>query len=131
MIVVSGTDIYLTRGNSLSLSIGLYRSSGPYTPASGDVITFALKKDYNQKTPLIKKTVNKNQMLLTLEPADTSDLPFGNYVYDIKITMADGKVDTFIKGKFAALLRQRDTKPEEFEEYNAYAEECKKRAKLN
>ena len=25
-----------------------------------------------------------------------------------------------------AILRQRDTKPTEFEEYNAYAEECKR-----
>lgn len=28
-----------------------------------------------------------------------------------------------------AILRQRDAKPEEFEAYNTYAEECKKRAK--
>lgn len=28
-----------------------------------------------------------------------------------------------------AILRQRDSKPEEFAEYNAYCEECKKRAK--
>lgn len=30
-----------------------------------------------------------------------------------------------------AILRQRDTKPEEFAEYNAYAEECKAEAKRN
>lgn len=28
-----------------------------------------------------------------------------------------------------AILRQRDVKPEEFEEYNAYAEQCKEIAK--
>ena len=28
-----------------------------------------------------------------------------------------------------AILRQRDTKPEEFAEYNAYAEQCKAEAK--
>ena len=28
-----------------------------------------------------------------------------------------------------AILRQRDDKPEEFAAYNAYAEECKKKAK--
>lgn len=28
-----------------------------------------------------------------------------------------------------AILRQRDVKPEEFAEYNAYAEECKRKAK--
>lgn len=29
-----------------------------------------------------------------------------------------------------AILRQRDTKPDEFEAYNAYAESCKKEARL-
>ena len=29
-----------------------------------------------------------------------------------------------------AILRQRDTKPEEFAEYNAYAEQCKVEAKI-
>lgn len=29
-----------------------------------------------------------------------------------------------------AILRQRDTKPEEFEAYNAYAESCKEEARL-
>lgn len=29
----------------------------------------------------------------------------------------------------AAILRQRDTKPDEFEAYNAYCEECKRLAK--
>ena len=30
-----------------------------------------------------------------------------------------------------AILRQRDTKPQEFAEYNAYCEECKQRAKAD
>lgn len=30
-----------------------------------------------------------------------------------------------------AILRQRDTKPDEFAEYNAFAEDCKARAKMN
>lgn len=43
-------------------------------------------------------------------------------------------VEHFIREKYSlsaelAILRQRDTKPEEFAEYNAYAEECKERAK--
>ena len=43
-------------------------------------------------------------------------------------------VDRLIRRKYSvsaelAILRQRDTKPEEFAEYNAYAEECKARAK--
>ena len=43
-------------------------------------------------------------------------------------------VDRFIRMRYSvsaelAVLRQRDVKTEEFAEYNAYAEECKKRAK--
>lgn len=43
-------------------------------------------------------------------------------------------VDILIKERYSqsaenAILRQRDTKPQEFEEYNAYCEECKVRAK--
>ena len=43
-------------------------------------------------------------------------------------------VDELIRRRYSvsaelAILRQRDTKPEEFAEYDAYAEECKKRAK--
>ena len=43
-------------------------------------------------------------------------------------------VDRLIRRRYCvsaelAILRQRDTKPEEFAEYNAYAEECKKKAK--
>lgn len=43
-------------------------------------------------------------------------------------------VEAFIRERYTvsdelAILRQRDTKPEEFEEYNAFCEECKARAK--
>lgn len=43
-------------------------------------------------------------------------------------------VDTKIRAKYSvsaeiAILRQRDTKPEEFAEYNAFVESCKASAK--
>ncbi len=43
-------------------------------------------------------------------------------------------VDELIRERYSvsaelAILRQRDVKPEEFAEYNAYAEECKRQAK--
>lgn len=44
------------------------------------------------------------------------------------------KVDMLVREKYTisdelAILRQRDTKPEEFQKYFDYVEECKKRAK--
>ena len=43
-------------------------------------------------------------------------------------------VDELVRKRYSlsaelAILRQRDVKPEEFAAYNAYAEECKARAK--
>lgn len=45
-----------------------------------------------------------------------------------------GEVERLIRKRYSltqelALHRQRDTKPEEWAEYNAYCEECKKTAK--
>lgn len=46
----------------------------------------------------------------------------------------EAKVDSLVRAKYSlsnelAILRQRDTKPEEFAEYNAFVEECKALAK--
>jgi hypothetical protein len=37
--------------------------------------------------------------------------------------------ERYTLGQELATLRQKDTKPEEFAEYNAYAEQCKAKAK--
>lgn len=46
----------------------------------------------------------------------------------------EDRVSTLLRQKYSlnqelAILRQRDTKPEEYAEYNAYAEQCKATAK--
>lgn len=53
--------------------------------------------------------------------------------YEQSLTYEE-KVEILIRQRYSisaefAILRQRDTKPEEFAEYNAYAEECKIEAK--
>ena len=53
--------------------------------------------------------------------------PYENYSYD-------DLVDLFIRESYSAsaefaILRQRDTKPEEYKKYFDYCEECKTRAK--
>lgn len=61
---------------------------------------------------------------------------------DIKLAKLNGifeieysaLVDKLIRNKYSisnelAILRQRDTKPDEFAEYNAYVEQCKTYAK--
>ena len=100
MYNIYGTKIHLTRGDTLIANLEIKRDAEPYIPAAGDTIRFAMKKDYNDDEPLIIKTIDNNEMVLKLDSSDTKSLEFGEYVYDIQITMEDGTVDTFISDVF-------------------------------
>lgn len=100
-----GNSIYLTRGDTLDITIQIYNADGSaYTPEAGDTIRFAVKrsqmtignKRYVDASPLIIKPISTDDFVLSLAPSDTSSLDFGQYVYDIELTKADGTVDTFI-----------------------------------
>ena len=101
---ISGTSITLTRGDTLRIKIKITLDEQEYIPVEGDTIRFALKHptlnskktDYKDTEPLILKAIPINTMILELEPSDTKNLQFGNYIYDMQITFADGRVDTFI-----------------------------------
>lgn len=97
MVNISGTTIELTRGDTLRVVLELTDYNGnAYVPNSGDVIRFAMKRRYNDATPLILKTIPNDTLTLLLEPSETKALPYAEYVYDIEITYVNGDVDTFI-----------------------------------
>lgn len=104
MYKLKGTRISLIRGDTLILGIEIKRNGETYEVQSGDVIRFALKSatmkkdrtEYINNEPLVIKTIPNDTLTLRLESEDTAQLPFGNYSYDIQLTMADGTVDTFI-----------------------------------
>lgn len=97
-------SIFLTRGDTLMVQVGIIKDGEQYTPESGDVVRFALKhasmtpglKQFSDQTPLVLKTIDNDTLILELEPNDTKLLDFGPYKYDIQITFANGEVDTFI-----------------------------------
>lgn len=101
---IYGNNITLTRGDTLIVKIELTKNGEPYTPADGDLIRFALKhnklkqdgSDFTDTQPLANITIPNDTLLLEITPGTTKTLAFGNYVYDIEITFADGRVDTFI-----------------------------------
>lgn len=99
-------EIKLTRGDSLSVKIDLYNSAGEvYTPEEGDRIRFALKrsdirndrKGFKDEDPLIEKSIPIDTLTLELAPTDTKSLAFITYAYDIEMTFANGRVDTFVQ----------------------------------
>ena len=113
MYVIDGTNIKLTRGDSFYCEISMKNRNGePYEPQAGDVVRFYLKRDllnppkseYIDRNPLISKAVPTDTMILHLEPDDTKGLGFGEYVYDVELTFANGDVDTFINNARLSLV---------------------------
>lgn len=102
MFKIEDKHITLTRGDSFTCKVDIYDSSGAvYTPANDDVIRFAMKHTVNDRKPVITKVIPNSTLLLSLSPEDTKKLEFGDYIYDIQITLANGSIDTFIpEGKF-------------------------------
>lgn len=94
---VSGTTISLTRGDTFVALITITDSDGnPYTPITGDVVSFAMKSAYGDAKPLLVKDIPIDTLRLVIETNDTKELAFGPYVYDIQLTKVTGEVDTFI-----------------------------------
>lgn len=103
MISVNGTTITMTRGDTAVIHVSMTRDGTAYNPVSGDEVRFAMRlaglnaKGTEYKYPVcLEKTIPIDTMNLTIEPNDTKELGFGEYVYDIQITFENGSVDTFI-----------------------------------
>lgn len=104
MFKTDGNEIYLTRGDTLTAEVTIEKDGSAYTPAAGDQIVFALKRaamnlkrsEFADEQPLVEKVVPNDTLILKLDPADTQELGFGAYVYEISLTNEAGEVDTFI-----------------------------------
>ena len=104
MVNIDGTNITMTRGDTLVADVSIKRNGEAYAPEAGDVILFAVKNttmvgggaNYKDEEPILEKTIPHDTMQLVLNPEDTKPFKFGEYVYDMSITFADGNVDTFI-----------------------------------
>lgn len=112
MYSIEGTTITLTRGDTMIAEVTPYQGDEPYVPQEGDTLRFVMKgsklntrkTEYADAEPLVTKDIPTDTMLLRLDPEDTKPLGFGDYVYDIEITFADGKVDTFINNASLSLI---------------------------
>ena len=100
---IDGTNITLTRGDSLILELSLTKDGSQYTPAEGSAIRFAMKEKYTDadEDVVLVKNIPIDTLTLEILPEDTKELPMKKkYVYDIQLTDENGRVDTFIKGTF-------------------------------
>lgn len=102
MLKIDGNNnIFLTRGDTLTLTVELTKDGEPYTPEHGDVIRFALAKGYETEFGyelLITEVIPNDTLTFTLTSTQTQ-LEYRAYNYDIQVTHSDGCVDTFISAK--------------------------------
>ena len=100
MTTIDGTKVTHTHGDTLFLTFPLENEDGtPYVIGEGDTLTFLLRKEPG-RSPIIIKNVPTDTCLLCLTAAETEALGSGpingHYVYDVKLTTAEGHVDTVI-----------------------------------
>ena len=95
--VTRNNTIYLTRGDTFKAVVTILNPDGTeYSLAGGDTVRFALKECVCDEECLIVKDIPITTMLLVIESEETKKLSFGDYVYDIQLTKANGDIDTFI-----------------------------------
>ena len=83
----------------------------------------------------LKKYVNGQYVELTAEEIEALNLNIDEMSRDYWRGAFETLVEEQIRRRYTlneelAILRQRDSKPEEFAEYNAYCEECKNYVKI-
>lgn len=102
MFEIANTTIKLIRGDTAVLNVNLATDDGSaYSLSSDDAGMFSLKRSYRDEDYVLQIPVVNDQV--TFAHNDTKDLPDGDYVYDIQITLADGQVFTIARGKFMLL----------------------------
>lgn len=85
--------IKLTRGDYACFDIDIMDYDGePYIPTEDEIVTFTVKKS----TSTDKFLIQKFGTTIQIEGADTENLSYGRYYYDVQLTHEDGRRDTFI-----------------------------------
>lgn len=95
MFEIKNDKIRLTRGDYGKIECVLRDGAGePYEMQDGDVLTLTVRDVASADSPVMLQ-VSSITKLLTIDHADTADLPVGEYSADIQLTTADGKRLTF------------------------------------
>ena len=84
MIDIKGMNITVSRGDCSPFTITL---TGEDEVPDGTKVLFTVKKSSGHKEPVIEKTLTVENRIVTIRimNADTKDLPFGDYEWDIRL----------------------------------------------
>jgi hypothetical protein len=99
MMRISGTKISLTRGDSAIISVTTNNNNVPFLLEEGDIVYFTIKTNATTQTKLVQKVITEfvdGKATITLNPQDTKPLAYGDYLYDVQLTLRTGEVITII-----------------------------------
>lgn len=87
----------MTRGDTESITVSIH--GGAFV--AGDTVELTVRRSPNAAEKKIHKVVTEftddGKAIIPFYPADTGGMQFGQYVYDVQVTFADGTVCTIIK----------------------------------
>lgn len=90
MFKIDGNNLYLTRGDTAYLSVNIDGNDREIRE-----LTLSVKKDIADAEYAFQLTAIDNKFIF--EPADTKDLDYGKYVYDIQMTTEYNEIFTIVE----------------------------------
>ena len=99
-MIITGTDIKMTRGDSKTIRVTLKKEGVQIPLIDGDIIYFTVKTSTITEEKTLQKIITEfadGTALIEITPADTKNLLFTTYIYDLQLTDAQGNVITLIK----------------------------------
>lgn len=105
---VSGTNLSMIRGDSESIILSLKKDEDMIPFNQGDTVYFTIKQNANTDKIMMQKIITTfdedGNCIIEINPDDTKDFSFRDYVYDIQLNDSNGRVTTIIPcSKFAIL----------------------------
>lgn len=96
-------DIEITRGDTARFKFAR-QGEGGIIYDRADKLYFSVKSTYSSNTLVLQKTIddmtfNEGYYSFVIEPSDTDNLEYKEYVYDIEV-ITDTYKQTIAKGKF-------------------------------
>ena len=105
--ILEDNTIQLTRGDTAAITVDIIDevSSTQYQMASDDTLTLSVKRSVDDPKYYFQKIVTGTNRI-TIEPADTRNLGYGTYVYDVQLGRVTGGVSTVIEPATFELLTE-------------------------
>lgn len=100
MWIDSDNGIHMIRGDSETIIVTCSDNGDVVPFAEGDTIYFTVKEDVDCTAKKLQKIITEfeenGRAIIPINPIDTKDLKFMDYVYDIQFNRADGRVSTIV-----------------------------------